>query len=310
MTDQTHDALDRLMDDVPIGSAPIGALLTAGRAAKRRRRRSLVGGAVAASALVLGGGAMASQVLTATGGSPPDGTVANVPSGTPTEVASGNRRPPLDRLDGTWTVQALVGADGRSALPTTYRGKVQVTFNDGELMGTTGCNDIFGTYQHDGQDIHFPRGDLGTTLVGCDDEPPLLERLQHVRHISQGEDATSLILHADDWMIVAVLEPAAAAPAPSSDSSRRQSVEDGRTRHLLTTHCGVRSTTVDGRLWLATPPLGDDSGNPPQGWDENQAAGWFQETSPTTATFTTDSGQIATFRLAKPGETDPSSGCE
>lgn len=309
MTDQTHDALDRLMHDVPVGSVPIDALLTAGRAAKARRRRAFVGGAAAATALVLGSGVLAGQALTS-GGSPAGGVVATAPSSTPTEVVTGNPQPLLPGLDGTWTVQALVGADGQSALPAAYRGKVQLTFSSGELMGTTGCNDIFGIYQHDGEDIYFPRGDLGSTLVGCDNEPPLLERLQDVRHISQGEDATSLTLHADNWMIVAVLERLQSDAASPADRTPGPSDEDGRNRHTLYTHCGVLSTMVDGRLWLATPPLGDDSGNPPEGWDENETSGWFEETSLTTATFTSDSGQVAKFRLAGPGESDPSAGCE
>lgn len=313
MTDQTHDhldRLDRLMDDVPVGSAPVDALLTAGRAAKRHRRRAFVGGAAAATALVLGGGAMATQALTGAGGSSPDGAVATAPAHTPTEAATSSSRPPLEGLDGTWTVRALVGANGRSALPAAYRGRVHLTFSQGKVKGTTGCNDIFGTYQLDGADLRFPRGDLGTTLVGCDDEPPLLERLEAVRHVSPGEDADSLTLHARNWMIVAVLERPGPATEPSpEDRTPAESDTDG-TRHTLNTHCGVDSTVVDGRLWLATPPLGDGDGNPPQGWDENQTTGRFEETSPTTATFTSDSGHVAGFRLARPGEPDPGAGCE
>jgi heat shock protein HslJ len=311
MTDQTHNTLDRLMDDVLIGPAPIDTLLTAGRAAKRRNRRASIAGVAAATALILGGGAMATQALTSAG-STVEGTVATDPSRTPSEVPTSNAQTPLEGIDGTWMVQALVGADGQSALPAAYRGEVQLTFDDGEVKGTTGCNDIFGTYQHDGEDLRLPRVDLGTTLVGCNNEPPLVEHLEDVRHISPGEDGTSLILHADNWMIVAVLERIQSVTASPSDSSTplTSGADGSRTRHTLMTHCGVRSTVVDGRLWLATPPLGDDSGNPPQGWDENQTNGWFEETSANTATFTGDGGQVAKFRLAKRGERDPAAGCE
>lgn len=77
--------------------------------------------------------------------------------------------------------------------------------------------------------------------------------------------------------------------------------------HTIRTHCGVISTTVDGQLWLADPPLGD--GNPPPGWDENESAGVFRITSPGEARFEADQGQTARFVLAPPGVTDPAAGC-
>jgi heat shock protein HslJ len=205
MTDQTRSTLDRLMKDVPMGPAPIDTLLAAGRAAKRRKRRALVAGAAAATALVLGGGAMATQALTGAGDNT-ERQIATDPSLTPAEVSTGDTEPPSGTLDGTWTVQALVGPDGDPVLPAAYRGKVQLTFADGEVTGTTGCNDIFGSYQHDGEDLRFPPAELGTTLVDCNNEPPLLQRLEDVRHISTGEDPESISLHADNWKIVAVLE--------------------------------------------------------------------------------------------------------
>lgn len=205
MTDQTRGTLDRLMGDVPIGPAPIDALLIAGRRAKHRRRRALIGGVAVATALVLGGGALTTQALTRTDGGD-DVAVATAPQRTPTDGATGNPQPPLRGFEGTWTVKALVSEDGTSALSNAYRGKAQLTFDDGNVQGTTGCNDLSGTYQHDGDDFRFP-GDLLATVVGCRNEPPLVERLQDVRHISQDQDAASLTLHTENWMIVAVLEP-------------------------------------------------------------------------------------------------------
>jgi hypothetical protein len=69
MNDKTPTALDRLLDQVPVGQAPIGDLLTAGHAAKRRQRRALIGGVVAATVLVLGGGFIAAQALSSGDGS-------------------------------------------------------------------------------------------------------------------------------------------------------------------------------------------------------------------------------------------------
>lgn len=63
MTDKTTAALDRLLDQVPVGQAPIGDLLSAGHAAKRRQRRTLISAVAAATVLVLGGGTIATQAL-------------------------------------------------------------------------------------------------------------------------------------------------------------------------------------------------------------------------------------------------------
>lgn len=92
MTNQTREALDRLMDDVPVRPAPIDVLLTAGRTAKRRKRLRVIG-AVATTALAVGGGALSTTWL-GSGQTDPDGTV----------VADGNSGPPeapgrVQRLD-------------------------------------------------------------------------------------------------------------------------------------------------------------------------------------------------------------------
>jgi hypothetical protein len=81
-------------------------------------------------------------------------------------------------------------------------------------------------------------------------------------------------------------------------------------RHGVSTHCGVVSTTVDDVLWLADPRLGDDSGNPPAGWDENETAGLFVIETDNTARFTADSGVEATFTRAASGALDPVDGCD
>jgi len=82
------------------------------------------------------------------------------------------------------------------------------------------------------------------------------------------------------------------------------------TRMALHTHCGVISATVQGQLWLADPPLGDDSHNPPPGWDENLTKGYWIEINPGRAEFHGDEGQRASFRRAAVGAEDPNAGCE
>lgn len=110
-------------------------------------------------------------------------------------------------LSGTWTLHSLVDDNGHEILTKTTEDTVRVTFEHGQLSGTTACNSISGPYvQADpaGADVLFP-APLMQTQVACN-EPPLSARLAVVRHLSvqQGD----LYLHASNWTIVAVLRPA------------------------------------------------------------------------------------------------------
>ena len=115
-------------------------------------------------------------------------------------------RPGDTNLSGTWTVKALVGPDGESVLVESGRALPRLTFEDGQMNGSTGgCNSVFGTYVVGGdqaRDLSFPRNQLGSTLVGCE-EAPLVDRLLDVRHVSGAEGVR--YLHAENWMIIAEL---------------------------------------------------------------------------------------------------------
>ena len=96
---------------------------------------------------------------------------------------------------------------------------------------------------------------------------------------------------------------------PDAQSSTAEQQVEGR-RTQLYTHCGVISHTVDGRLWLADPPLHDGSYNPPEGWDANTTPGTWSETQNGRAVFRSDSGKTAKFVAARADEQDPNYGCE
>lgn len=68
MSDKLPAELDRMLDDLPVGRAPVGSLVAAGRAVKRRHRRVVV--AATATAAVLVGGAVATGSLDRTGRAP------------------------------------------------------------------------------------------------------------------------------------------------------------------------------------------------------------------------------------------------
>lgn len=107
----------------------------------------------------------------------------------------------------------------------------------------------------------------------------------------------------------AVRNSPAAVASPVGAASATPPAQQG-VRHVVYSHCGVVSTTVDGVLWLAKPRLADDSGNPPPGWDENDTAGLFRLTDTDHAVFTADSGVQANFTKAAAGVTDPTADCE
>lgn len=79
---------------------------------------------------------------------------------------------------------------------------------------------------------------------------------------------------------------------------------------LLRTHCGILSTTVANVLWLADPPLLDDSHNPPPGWENPETPGVFIQRSDTEAVFTAAGGLTAAFKRAPPGTADPYPPCD
>lgn len=198
MTDQhLTDLLERAGDRTQVGPPPLGDMLARTRNARRRRAVLLTAAASAAVVAVAGGTA----VLSGPGSSPQRdlGPADTSVSPSPTTESSTSVT-----LNGTWTVHSLIGPDGRSVLPASYAHKVEMTFKDGQMTGTTGCNDVFGTYEQSGdRGLVFPRAQLGSTLVGCGDEPPLITRLLDVRHVSGSGEVR--YLHAASWMIVAEL---------------------------------------------------------------------------------------------------------
>ncbi|HET9422974.1 MAG TPA: hypothetical protein VFO49_17670 [Nocardioides sp.] len=100
--------------------------------------------------------------------------------------------------------------------------------------------------------------------------------------------------------------PAVASEAGSGSESGSRSAS-GRTWTTLDTHCGVLSAHVDGRLWIADPPIGDH--DPPPGWGENETSGFFSA-GRGRAVFRGEGGQVALFRRARPSEPDPAASCE
>jgi hypothetical protein len=71
--------------------------------------------------------------------------------------------------------------------------------------------------------------------------------------------------------------------------------------YTLPTHCGVVGAYFNGRLWRASPPLTDGSGNPPPGWANPFQVGTMRLRSATWAEFRTRAGLRASFRPAPRG---------
>ena len=68
-------------------------------------------------------------------------------------------------LDGTgWEMDTIV-VDG-SMTPAIDGAPVTITFGDGSVDGSAGCNEYFGSYEDDDGSLRF--GDLASTLMFCE----------------------------------------------------------------------------------------------------------------------------------------------
>ena len=110
------------------------------------------------------------------------------------------------------------------------------------------------------------------------------------------------------WTLAIALSIAIALSACGDDDGGTSATAG--VAHSLYTHCGVVSTTFESQLWLADPPMADESGNPPSGWDENTTEGTFVLLDAETAEFRAKTGPVATFTRAPNGALDPNEGCE
>jgi heat shock protein HslJ len=198
----THEDLSHLLersaDRTQVGPAPLDAMMTRVRRA-RRRRDVLVTSAATVLAVVA---VVAVDVALSEPGDNPSRTPSPVASPSPTPAVPTPQAAGETSLDGTWKVTALVGAGGHSVLTGRYADDLRLTFRDGQVTGSSGCNDIFGGYTQSGEagaDVSIPSRSLGSTLVGCH-EPPLLQRLGVVRHVSGSGDTRTL--HGESWMII------------------------------------------------------------------------------------------------------------
>ncbi len=85
-------------------------------------------------------------------------------------------------------------------------------------------------------------------------------------------------------------------PAPACQDGVRMGVAY---EYELYTHCGIRQAYFAGRYWVADPPLGDGSGNPPPGWGNPTQRGSMELVAPQRAEFR--AGPLgATFEPAAP----------
>lgn len=102
--------------------------------------------------------------------------------------------------------------------------------------------------------------------------------------------------------------PRSSSGSPSQSASVAPAGATGRTERWIAvdSSCGVQSVEVDGRLWLADPPLGD--GRAPAGWAE-ETWGHFIPGTKGRAMFRGEGGQVALFRKAGPDEDDPAADC-
>jgi len=120
-------------------------------------------------------------------------------------------------IEGEWVLAALTDAEGKALLssnPGPMNRKMHLFFEDGHLRATVNCSEITATYtQSSLRDLSFAntKSDVALNGASCNPPPPLADRLPDVRHVSN--DNGRLQLHAENWMIVAVLDRVSVEPS-------------------------------------------------------------------------------------------------
>lgn len=114
-------------------------------------------------------------------------------------------------------------------------------------------------------------------------------------YVAAGADAAQSAV-AQAWAVVDSIR-AEPLPGPHDDVAVGDTVP-----HFLYTHCGIRSTTFDGREWLADPPVDDGEGNPPAGWDDPPGLGTMTLEAEDRAVYRTGAGQSVAFRPRTPAD--------
>lgn len=81
-------------------------------------------------------------------------------------------------LTGDWTVIELI-VDQGPAMPVGLRGRITMTFEDGDLVTTDGCGDVTASYEQVGPNLAL--GPIGSTWPACDGPvAPVAEALSQV----------------------------------------------------------------------------------------------------------------------------------
>ena len=124
----------------------------------------------------------------------------------PSPVVTSSETPRAEpaSLVGSWVVTTLNpgepvanNARRRDVMTLTFRA-------DGTFVGSTGCNQIGGDYLQAGKDrLTFPGDSLGSTAVGCVDEPPLTDALMETRFATVATTKARLLDHDRD--VIAIL---------------------------------------------------------------------------------------------------------
>jgi heat shock protein HslJ len=186
--------LERTAHQFHVDPPPTAELMAGLRRSRRNRAIWRFALASVAAIVALSGATAASLALRGT-----NDAVTSAPA-----VGSSAPAPGNTDLDGVWTVTAIFTNDQNlAALPTSVRGKAELTFDNGDVFGTNGCNSIAGRYKQsgiNGQDLSFTR-EMFSTAVACRDEIPLVERLADVRHV-RGSGNTRYLQASSDQVII------------------------------------------------------------------------------------------------------------
>jgi hypothetical protein len=266
MTDKTPATLDRLWDDIPTGPAPIGDIVSAGRAAKRRQRRAILAGTAATTALVLGAGYFASHTFAGPGNVPVTSASGNdlkakVVTGVAPGVSALIDQPLTDISRGAaaWrpSDQTLVYVPEMDYSGTCPPTATAAATRSGKVTLSMHGYDGGGVCTMDARRVTV-------TIDGLTDAPPELTV------VTDGK--TSVIPVTEAGHTLTRVGPNDALAVGESGPM------------TLSLHCGLQYVSVGEALWETTPR---GNGNPPVGLPQ-RLAGTATRTDTRTIVFTSD----------------------
>lgn len=104
-------------------------------------------------------------------------------------------------LEGTWTLEYMTPVDGKDVKQLYKIQMPYLTFVDEvKVAGNNGCNNIAGSYNAEGEVIHFDTENFKSTRMFCENvnEEAFLDILKTINRFQINDDGKTLVLLTSD----------------------------------------------------------------------------------------------------------------